>query len=158
MTLLAAGWMHAWLALWPTGAGPGPAAAAPIPITDIVTVLVTVGSMAAGFALKWLNDRRKSSGTVETSAADTLWAQTQAFTKMLLEEKLHAEGQRDRLLESQAGHIAPALDAVNTSLAAVLAALRENSAALTEVRELLGHGRPDVPDTAHPAHPASPGG
>lgn len=150
----------AWLALWPAGAEPAPAAASHIPVTDIVTVLVTIGTMATGFLLKWLNDKRTSSGTVETSAADTLWAQTQAFTKMLLEEKQHAEGQRDRLIESQAGQVAPALDALNKSMTAVFAALQDNTAALTEVRELLGHGRlrPDAPDAVHPAHPANPDG
>jgi hypothetical protein len=132
---------------------PGPAAAAPIPITDIVTVLVTVGTMAIGFALKWLNDKRKSSGTVETSAADTLWAQTQAFTKMLMEEKQHAEGQRDRLIESQAGQVAPALEALNKSMAVVIAALQENTTVLAEVREYLGQGRQHAPEPTRPANP-----
>ncbi len=64
----------------------------------------------------WFSSRRKTSGKIGTSEAETLWAQAQSMREMLLAEKNKVEQQRDRLIDSQANQVLPLLAAINDTL------------------------------------------
>ena len=85
----------------------------PVAVT-LVAVLTMVGSLVGG-ASTYLLRRRSASGRVGTSEATVLWAQAQEMRAMLLAEKVQAEAQRDRLIESTA-QLLPMLKAINETL------------------------------------------
>ena len=95
----------------------------PSAIPDVVAALAGLGGAGLGYVFKYWSDRRNNSGQIETSSADVIWQQSQNLHDMLMKQneneradKERAEKQRDRLIESQAGHVVPALTALNQSM------------------------------------------
>ena len=99
-----------------------------------MTVLAVAGSIVGG-ASTYLLRRRSASGRVGTSEATILWAQAQEMRAMLLAEKVQAEAQRDRLIESHTTQMLPMLTAINETL-------RQTSVTLASVLDRLDEGPP----------------
>ncbi len=105
-----------------------------VAVTILVTVLTVAGSIVGG-ASSYLLRRRSASGRVGTSEATILWAQAQEMRAMLLAEKVQAEAQRDRLIESHTTQMLPMLTAINETL-------RQTSVTLATVLDRLDERPP----------------
>ncbi len=109
-------------------------AVSPVAVTTLVAVLTMVGSIVGG-ASTYMLRRRSASGKVGTSEATVLWAQAQEMRAMLLAEKVQAEAQRDRLIESHTTQMLPMLSAINETL-------RQTSVTLATVLDRLDERSP----------------
>jgi Na+/glutamate symporter len=128
--------------------------------TAVIGLLITIGGIAGGYLIKYLLQRRSTTGKVTNSAADILWSQAQQMREMLLAEKQRTEEQldkvaeqRDRLLDSHATQILPTLAAVNESLEQIAKGIQ---ALLAKTDEILQRGGPPhdpVPGTTAPHLP-----
>ena len=88
-----------------------------------IAAIATAAGLVLGGFLTWLTTRRASSGRVGTSEAAILWQQSQAIITILTAQRDKAEAQRDRLIESQATLVLPALDKISQALAQITGAL-----------------------------------
>lgn len=93
---------------------------------------------ASGGLLAWLQARRRSAGRVGTSEAAVLWEQTQAIITTLSAQRDKAEAQRDRLIESQATQVLPALEGINDGLEHLTQAVAGNTEALARLEARAG--------------------
>ncbi len=94
-----------------------------------VAAIATSSGLATGAVLTWLTTRRASSGRTGTSDAAVLWAQAQQMRTELVAQRDKAEEQRDRLIESQATQVVPALASISDALRIITAALARVEAA-----------------------------
>ncbi len=94
-----------------------------------VAAIATSSGLAVGAALTWLTTRRASSGRVGTSEASVVWQQSQQIRTELVAQRDRAEAQRDRLIESQATQVVPALAGINDALRIIGEALARVEAA-----------------------------
>lgn len=100
----------------------------------LIDAIIALCSVALGGFGKYLLDRRNSSGRVDTSPADVLWMQSNKLLEATARDRDRAEGQRDKLIENQASHVVPALDALNKALQGVLDILRGLKKAFADLK------------------------
>ena len=102
-----------------------------------VVLAAIVGGAAAigGSLLTWLSSRRVSRGKIGTSEAAILWEQAQLMRTELVAARDKAEQQRDRLIESQATQVLPALAHISDALDSISRTLTSNTARLDRIVE-----------------------
>jgi hypothetical protein len=79
-------------------------------------VAVSIATLLLGGLVAYVTVRRTASGRVGTSEAATLWAASEKMRGDLIARLDKVTEQRDRLMESHAATVIPALSAVNESL------------------------------------------
>ena len=109
-------------------------------LSSLLGVFVA-GGLIVGGAVRYFITRRKSSGQIVTSDAQTLWAQSQALMAQLAADKAKAEDQRDRLIQLQSNQVVPALAAVNESLQQIMVAMTAVLSKLQQLQDEGTHGR-----------------
>jgi hypothetical protein len=129
---------------------------APFLVVEIISVIVAVGGVTFGGIASWVAARRKTSGKIGTSSAETLWAQAQNMREMLLAEKSKVEEQRDRLIEAHSSQILPLLAAIDetlrqlgASIALVIGHEEKESAASQRVEDALSRAGRSLAEILH---------
>jgi hypothetical protein len=102
---------------WQVLAAPGSS------LIPVLSLVVTIAAVAFGGLATWLAARRRASGKIGTSDAADLWSESRAIRDLLATQLEKVEQQRDRLIESQAGQVLPALGGLSASLSDIAQAI-----------------------------------
>ena len=92
-----------------------------MPISDLTAIATLVLALVIGLS-SWLTARRVHRGRVGTSEAAVLWKQTETLINAITaraeaaeQRTTNAEAQRDRLLDTQASQLRPAIEVISAS-------------------------------------------
>jgi hypothetical protein len=88
-----------------------------LPMSQVFeAAFASLAVLLSGVTITWLTIRRAASGKISTTEARVLWEQAQEMRAELIGQRDKAIEQRERLIESQASAIIPALEGLNKSL------------------------------------------
>ena len=97
-------------------------------LTALVAAVAGLVSAVLGSTVTYLVSRRTNSGNVNTSPAEVIFAQLQQMYTSTEARAERAEGQRDKLIDSQGTSVAPALEEINRGLSQMLMLIEQLAA------------------------------
>jgi len=105
-------------------------------LSAIVAIFLFAAGIIGG-VVTYLIRRRGTTGTIDTSDAESLWKQTQAMHAQITAERDKAIEQRDRLMTAQSDQVIPILSALLSAVQQLKAVLDQRDPLFSKIQVTL---------------------